>query len=169
MATKKTTAAEAEAALPSAAEARNELARALRVFQAFQAADKALALLENLEQVTAERTRAADDAMAACSQARAELAAAQADRDTAAQAAKDMRAKAKKDAGDILDKANADAHAILEPARQEVAELQGSAKLLRAEIAQRTKDLGGLQEQVAEAHSIIERAKAAQKALAGAL
>ena len=50
--------------LPSAAEARAVIERGLRTLRAFQDADRALALLENMEQVATER-RAAIEALKA--------------------------------------------------------------------------------------------------------
>lgn len=163
--TPKTTEPEAPAvALPSAAEARTELGRGLRIFQAFQAADRVLAVLENAEQVTAERNKAADSATQRLEAVKAELSAAEESRDQARQEARDIRADAKAAAANMLDAARAEATQITRAAQERLAELTRESEEIAALQAEARKLL---QEAKAELADVQERAaKAKQAALA---
>lgn len=153
--------------LPSAAEARTELGRALRVYQAFAAADRVLAVLENAEQVIAERTKAAVEASAAAAAAIAERDAALADVAAAKQEAKDTRADAKQRAANMLDEARAAAQQVTQEAQQKLATLTADASAKAAELADLGKQIAALHGELAEAQRTIEKARAARSALAG--
>lgn len=170
MATKKQTEpAAVEQAAPdvSAAEARNELGRALRVFRAFEHADKVLAVLENAEQVIAERQKMAAGALRMKEDAQSELDKALDDLAAAKQEAKDIRADAKLKAANSADEARAKAHEITHEAQQKLAALTADADAKAAELADLRKQLAAVQAELAEANGIIEKARAARAALAG--
>lgn len=145
MATKKpaveATPAPAAEPLPSAAEARVELGRALRVYQAFAAADRVLAVLENAEQVIAERqqmaagaTRMKDEAQAALDKALDDLAAAK-------QEAKDVRADTKQKAANLLDEARAQAQEIVREANEKLKEVTDLAVKKAGEVVDAKRQL----------------------------
>ena len=161
MATKKQTeAAPAEQAAPevSAAEARNELGRALRVFRAFEHADKVLAVLENAEQVIAERQKMAAGALRMKDDAQAELDKALAAVQTAKDDAANIRANAKTQADGLVREARAQAVRITGEASErlrtltdQVKEAEAARDEARAAIRAATAELGALQDKIAEA------------------
>lgn len=153
--------------VPSAAEARTELGRALRIFQAFQAADRVLAVLENAEQVTAERNKAASEATQRLEAVRGEVAAAQESRDQARREASDIRADAKAKAADVLDAAKAEAQQITSAASARLAELIAEVDAKDEARKALVKDLAALDKQLVEARATIQRAETMRAALAG--
>lgn len=171
MATKKPAVEVAAAApeaepLPSAAEARTELGRALRVYQAFSAADRVLAVLENAEQVIAERQQMAAGATRMKEEAQAQLDKALDDLAAAKQEAKDTRADAKQRAANMLDEARAAAQQVTQEAQQKLAALTADASAKAAELADLGKQIAALQGDLAEAQRTVEKARAARSALA---
>jgi chromosome segregation ATPase len=154
------------AELPSAAEARAEVQKGLRVFKAFEHADKALALLENIEQVTRERQTAADAAQAAADAARADLDAASADVGTARDEAKQLRKEARSKAAELVRNAEAAAKASTAEAQGRVDALRNEADALVALMLEKRNELEALDAQLADAKAVIDRAERARATLA---
>jgi uncharacterized coiled-coil DUF342 family protein len=153
------------AVLTSAAEVRTVLERGLRTLRAFQDADKALAMLENLEQVQRERQAAADAAQA-------ELAKHQ---QAIAEAADELKA-AKAKARELVDTAKARAEKLeqssTESSKAMIAEAEGRAEKLRAEadalVAQcleKQAEVEALIKQGDVARALIERAEKIRSAM----
>lgn len=169
MATKKQTEpAAVEQAAPdvSAAEARNELGRALRVFRAFEHADKVLAVLENAEQVIAERQKMAAGALRLKEETQADLDKALDELKAAKQQARDTLAEAKAKAANMLDEARATSHQITQDAQQKLNSLTADAEAKSAELVELRKQFAALQTDLEEAQRTIEKAHAARSALA---
>lgn len=167
MATKKPAVEAPAEPLPSAAEARVELGRALRVYQAFAAADRVLAVLENAEQVIAERQQMAAGATRMKDEAQAELDKALNDLAAAKQEAKDIRAETKQKTADMIDEARAQAHEIVREANEKLREVTDLAVKKAGEVAEAKKQLAALQTELEEAQATIEKARVARAALAG--
>jgi chromosome segregation ATPase len=169
MATAKKTEPVAEAAptvdLPSAAEARAVLERGLRTLRAFQDADRALALLENLEQVQRERQAAADAALThkvdvdrQMAEATEELAACKAKGRELVESAKARADKAEQSA-------NERAKAMLHEAEGRVEALRAEADALVAQCLEKQAEITALNAQADEARALIERAEKIRSAL----
>lgn len=168
MATKKQTeAAPAEQAAPevSAAEARNELGRALRVFRAFEHADKVLAVLENAEQVIAERQQMADGALRLKDEAQAALDKVLEELAAAKEEAKAVVANAKAEAAQMLDRAKRDAVAIVREADCRAQEAAKRATDAAAREKASLDAVAAIANQLEAANQTIQRAERMREAL----
>jgi CHAD domain-containing protein len=142
----------------NAAAALSALEHGMRAYKAFENAHLAIAALAGLEQLTAERQRAADGALRDLEVCRQELTKAGEDLNAAKQEAKDIRAKAKSQAGDIVSKANADATVIVGEAQLAAdshkaaqATAQSAQASLSAEVEALRAELTATNERIAEA------------------
>lgn len=150
----------------SASDARNELARGLRVFKAFEHADKALAVLENLEQVQKERQAAADAAQASLDGARAELEIAAADVAAARAEAKQVRKDSKAKADALVTAAEEAAKAATAEGQGRVDALRREADELVAQALEKRNEIEALDAQLAEAKAVIDKAERLKAAMA---
>jgi hypothetical protein len=153
--------------LPSASEARNELQRMLRLFKAFEHADKTLAVLESAEQILSERTKAADEAAERMRAARGELLAAEEAREAVKREAVDLNAKAKNAANDVIAKANAQATAIVEQATADANKARAELATLLGEVADTKERLRDAQGALEAARDTIAKAERLRQAMAG--
>lgn len=149
----------------STEELRQAVQSGLRMFRAFKFGDDALAVIENIEQVTRERQAAAAAALAALESVSAELVGAKADLVKARADAKDMRAKAKADAEARVSDAQAKADALTADAEGKAAAVRTQTEALVADLLAKNAELNELLAKIGEAQATIERADRAREAL----
>lgn len=149
----------------STEELRQAVQSGLRMFRAFKFGDDALAVIENIEQVTRERQDAAAAALASLESVSAELVGAKADLVKARAEAKDMRSKAKADAEAKLMDAQSRADAITLDADGKAKAVREQTEALVADLLARNAELNELMAKIGEAQSTIERADRAREAL----
>lgn len=154
------------AAQVSTAELRVALEQGQRMFKAFRFADQALALIDNLEQVTRERQAAADKAEESANALRAQVAAAVTDVESAKAEAKAVRAKAKADAEKRQADSESRAAEMLSEAQGKVDALNAQTESLVADLLAKNDELNALVLRLADAQSVIDRAEKAREALA---
>jgi uncharacterized coiled-coil DUF342 family protein len=149
----------------SAAEVRAVLERGLKVLNAFRDADKALALLENMEQVARER-QAAIDAL----NVEADKVSGQVDE------AKSELASAKKKAKELVDAAasraeqhetNAKAYAakVTKEADERADKVKAEADALVAQCLEKSAEIADLDKQAKVAKEVIAKAEKIQQAM----
>lgn len=147
--------------------ARTELQRALKVFRAFEAADKALAVLENLDQVEGERKLAAAEAQKSLDAVLQDVAAARED----VKAAKDEAARVRKVAAEKADRvvqaANDKANEATQAASEKAAQLEASVVDLTAQRDKLAGEVAQLATDLATAKAEIAKAEKMRAALAG--
>jgi len=159
--------ASAPAEVASIAQARVELQRGLRLFKAFEAADNALAVLEQIDQLANERTRAADKALADRQQAEAALDAAVKDIAAAKEEARRKRTEATEKAAAIVAQADDKAREMVTAAEGKVEALRKQADAQLAEMLALQQSMKDAEAKVAAAQAIIERAAKVSAALGG--
>jgi hypothetical protein len=152
-------------ALPSAAEARAVLERGLRTLRMFQDADKAVAVLENLEQVTKERQVAADALKAEVERVRGEVLAAEGELQESKRKAKELvdaaGARASKHESDAKDYAGK----VTKEADDRAAKVRSETDALVAECLERQAELKDLEKQAEQARVLIQRAEKVKAAM----
>ncbi len=166
--TKNPEVAAVDACLPSAADARSELERCMRVYQAFERAGKVLLLLEQHEQLIAEREKQAHGALLMKEDAQRQLDAVLDSLAAAKEDGKQIRGKARSDASSLLDRAKRDAEAIVGEARARADAMNAEASAAGAKVTAAGAELVALQQQLAEARETIARAERMRAALQGA-
>jgi BMFP domain-containing protein YqiC len=135
------------------------------VFKAFENADKVLAVLENLEQVTRERQAAADEASAKTRAAEAELTAAIGALEDAKSSAKRIEAATREKAKTLVSDASEAAHAAEGEARARVAALEAQAKELEGAVMSKQFEITSAASELASLQGKIAEAKKAARAL----
>lgn len=163
MADDKETAAQAAPSIP---ELRAAVQAGMRAYRAFRFGDEALAVIENYDQVRAERVAAADAAQTRLDAVKADLATAEADTKAAKDEAKALRAKAKADAEQRTSQAQAQADAVLADAKAKADAMTAQHEAMAADLLAKSQELAALQGKIDEAQAIIARAEAARAALA---
>jgi hypothetical protein len=152
--------------LPAASEVRGVLERGLKILNAFRDADKAVALLENLEQVTNERTAAIAvlqtelDAMA--EKVKATEAEMQASKLKAKELVDAAAARAEKHETD----AKAYAAKVTKEADERLAKVTAETDALIATCLEKQAEMKDLEKQAAAARDVIAKAEKIQKAMA---
>ncbi|MEY2656026.1 MAG: hypothetical protein RLZZ524_3054 [Pseudomonadota bacterium] len=149
----------------STEELRQAVQSGLRMFRAFKFGDDALAVIENIEQVTRERQEAAAAALASLESVSAELVGVKADLVKAKADAKDMRAKAKADAESRISDAQAKADALTTDAEGKATAVRAQTEALVADLLAKNAELNELLAKIGEAQATIERADRAREAL----
>jgi len=148
-----------------ASEARTELQRGLRLFKAFEHADRALAMLEGLEQLTHERKADAERAMTESQEAHRSLEGARAELTAAKAEAKELRKDSKDKAAAKIADAEQTAAGIITAAEARVAALTEEQNNLVADLLEKSQALTAMQAQLEDASALIAKAEKARRAL----
>jgi colicin import membrane protein len=155
--------------MASASEARVELQKGLRLFKAFEQADKAVAVLEGLEQnereLNAKVARLKDEATAA-EEASAQRMKEIERRETEARKAAEAAEKGAKTAGKAeIEKAERRAEEILAAAQKKVADLQAKERGLQKSLADLDKEIAAKTREAKTVEDRLERAREARDAM----
>lgn len=153
--------------MESATEALTVLQRGLKIFKAFEDAEKALIVLQNLEAVQGERQKAADLALSNADAAKAEQATAEAELKAAKGKAKRTLADAETNAAKIVAEAQAAANEATTAAAEQNLKLAMERDQLVAELMESQQSIEALRPQLEEARATIARAEKAKIALMG--